>query len=272
MGLFIHNTQLDKKLNKTNPNPVQKNKTMKKILNILVGLSALGLASSQAATTYVGNGSTAWGGSVGNGNIVVDDTSLGVLTFTINATTPGNALVLYIDSKSGGFNSTAGFQDGADSLRRAISGYDSTANAGGVGKSTTLMPFSADYAIGVDGGWGGMWELANGGDNSLIYRATALSGGFGSGSNVLTLNVSDLGLTANSGQSFNFFAMMVSPSGYTSPEFIGASSISGNSGWGNTQTVGAGSTYTLIPEPSSSLLMGLGLAGLAALRRLRKNA
>jgi hypothetical protein len=270
MGLFIHNVELEKLLNKTNSNPIQGNKPMKKILNLLAGLSALGMVSAQAATTYVGNGSTAWGGTVGNGNIVIDDTSSGVLTFTINATTPSNAFVLYIDSKSGGFNSTAGFQDGADALRRAISGYDSTANGGGVGKSTTLMPFSADYAIGVDAGWGGMWELANGGDNSLIYRATALSGGFGSGNNVLTLNVSDLGLTANSGQSFNFFAMMVSPSGFTSPEFIGASSISGSNGWGNTQTVGVGSTYTLIPEPSSSLLMGLGLAGLLALRKTRK--
>ena len=244
---------------------------MKNMLKLIVGIIALGSATTQAATTYVGNGSTAWGGTVGNGNIVVNDDSSGVLTFTINATTPGNALVIYLDSKTGGFNSTSGFQDGADGLRRAISGYDSTANGGGVGKSTTQMPFSADFAIGVDGGWGGFWELANGGDNSLIYRATALAGGFGSG-NVLTLNVSDLGMTANSGQSFNFFAMMVSGSGYTSPEFIGASSISGSSGWGNTQTVGAGSTYTLIPEPSSSLLMGLGLAGLAVLRRARKNA
>ena len=245
---------------------------MKKILNIIAGLSALGMVSTQAATTYVGNGSTAWGGGVGTNSITIDDTSVGVLTFTLNAALPENALVIYIDSKSGGFNSTSGFQDGADSLRRAISGYDASANGGGVGKSTTLMPFSADYAIGVDGGWGGMWELANGGNNSLIYRATTLTGGFESGSKVLTLNVSDLGLTANSGQSFNFFAMMVSGSGYTSPEMIGASSISGNNGWGNTQTIGAGSTYTLIPEPSSSLLMGLGLAGLAVLRRTRKNA
>lgn len=244
---------------------------MKNIFTIVSGIFALGLASTgNAATTFFGNGSTAWGGTVGNGNIVVNDDASGQLTFQINASVGSNALVIYIDSKTGGFSSTSGFQDGADALRRAISGYDSTANAGGVGKSTTLMPFSADFAIGIDGGWGGMWELANGGNNSLIYRSTALAGGFTSG-NVLTLNVSDLGLTANSGQSFNFFAMMVSTSGYTSPEFIGASSISGNSGWGNTQTVGAGSTYTLVPEPSSSLLMGIGLAGLVVLRRFRKN-
>lgn len=42
---------------------------------------------------------------------------------------------------------------------------------------------------------------------------------------------------------------------------------------GTTQsTSGGNATFSTIPEPSSSLLMGLGLAGLAALRRVRKNA
>jgi len=250
---------------------------MKNIVKIISGVFVLGLASAgNAATTYLGNGSTAWGGGVGNGNIIIDDTISGTLTITTNVTVENNALVIYFDSKGGGFNSTSGFQDGADALRRAISGYDSSANGGGVGKSTTLMPFSADFAIGVDKGWGGLWELSNGANNSLIYKTAALSGGFGDGGvgtgKALTINVSDLGLAANSGQSFNFFAIMVSGSGFTSPEFIGASSISGSNGWGNTQTVGVGSSYTLVPEPSSSLLMGIGLAGLVVLRRFRKTA
>jgi hypothetical protein len=42
---------------------------------------------------------------------------------------------------------------------------------------------------------------------------------------------------------------------------------------GTTQsTSGGNATFSTIPEPSSSLLMGLGLAGLAVLRRTRKNA
>jgi hypothetical protein len=250
---------------------------MKNIFKIVSGVFALGLASTgNAATTYVGNGNTSFGGGVGNGNIIIDDTISGTLTITTNVTVGDNALVIYFDSKGGGFNSTSGFQDGADALRRAISGYDSSANAGGVGKSTTLMPFSADFAIGVDKGWGGLWELSNGANNSLIYKTAALSGGFGDGGvgtgKVLTINVADLGLTANSGQSFNFFAMMVSGTGYTSSEFIGASSISGNLGYGNTQTVGTGTSYTLVPEPSTGMLMGLGVAGLLVVRRFRKSA
>jgi len=44
--------------------------------------------------------------------------------------------------------------------------------------------------------------------------------------------------------------------------------------WGDTTTISTPLSYTVsgIPEPSSSLLMGLGLAGLAVLRRTRKNA
>jgi len=42
---------------------------------------------------------------------------------------------------------------------------------------------------------------------------------------------------------------------------------------GTTQsTSGGNATFSTIPEPSSSLLMGLGLAGLAVLRRARKKA
>ena len=247
---------------------------MKNIFKIVSGVFALGFAAStgNAATTYVGNGNTSFGGGVGNGNIIIDDTISGTLTITTNVTVGDNALVIYFDSKGGGFNTTAGFADANDSLRRAISGFE----GGTGGRSTTLLPFAADFAIGVDKGWGGLWELANGGNNSLIYRTTALDGGFGASGvgtgKVLTINVADLGLTANSGQSFNFFAMMVSGTGYTSSEFIGASSISGNFGYGNTQTVGTGSSYTLVPEPSTGMLMGLGVAGLFIVRRFRKIA
>ena len=42
--------------------------------------------------------------------------------------------------------------------------------------------------------------------------------------------------------------------------------------WGDTYTSSGSNlnSYTLIPEPSTSLLMGLGFAGLLALRRIRK--
>ena len=236
---------------------------MKNILKLIVGLIALASAGAQAATTYVGNGSTAWGGSFGTGTIVVDDNAAGSLTFTINATTPGNAMVIYIDSAAGGFTDNSLLSDAGDGLRSAISGYSGSARSG------LNLPFAADYAIAADGGYGGLWQLASGGNNSLVWKATV--GNIPTSGSILTLNVADLGLTANSGQTFNFAAMMVSTTGWSSPEAIGAS-ITGVNGHGGTQTITSGSSYTLVPEPSSSLLMGLGLAGLAVLRRTRKNS
>jgi PEP-CTERM motif len=254
-------------LNKTNSNPIQENKPMKNILKLIVGLIALGSGVTHAATTYVGNGSTAWGGTVGNGSLVVNDLADGTLTFTVTAGSGfgGNTFVLFIDSKSGGFNTTANFTDTGDPLRKAISGFN-----GGTDRSTTLLGINADYAIAADSGYGGLWELTTA---SHIHQLGV--GSLGADpvtSKVLTLNVSNLGLTANSGQSFNFFGMLISGTGYSSSEFLGVTSVSGSLGYGNTQTVSGSSTYTLIPEPSSSLLMGLGLAGLAVLRRTRKNA
>jgi len=216
MGLFIHRCDLDKKLNKilnrTNPSPIQRNKPMKNILNLIMGLFALAVTTTQAATTYFGNGSTAWGGTVGNGNIVVSDTTSGQLTFQINATTPGNALVIYIDSVSGGFSDNSLLSDAGDGLRSAISGWSGSARSG------LNLPFAADYAIAADSGYGGLWQLASGANNSLVWKATV--GALPSSGSVFSLNVTDLGLTANSGQSFNFAAMMVSTSGWSSPEVL----------------------------------------------------
>jgi hypothetical protein len=250
-------------LNSSISNLMQGNESMKKILNLIAGLYAFGILSTQAATTYVGNGSTAWGGGFGNGNIVVNDTVSGTLTFQINATTPGNAMVIYIDSVSGGFSDNSPLSDAGDGLRQAISGWNGSARSG------LNLPFAADFAIAADTNYAGLWQLASGGNNSLVWKAGV--GSFAGSGSVLSLNVSDLGLTANSSQSFNFAAMMVSTTGYSSPEAIGAT-ITGTYGHGGTQTITSGSTYTTIPEPSSSLLMGLGLAGLAALRCTRKNA
>ena len=55
MGLFIRDIQLDKKLNKTNPDIIQGSKPLKIALNLVISLSILGLAnpsSSSANTVY----------------------------------------------------------------------------------------------------------------------------------------------------------------------------------------------------------------------------
>jgi len=247
---------------------------MKKILNLIAGLSALGMVSTQAATSYVGNGSSGFGGAVGNGSLVVDDNVAGVLSFTLTKGTSGalnDALVIYFDTISGGINNTSSLTDSADALRKATSGYNGSARS----LLTFASGFSADYAIALKNDFAGLWSLSNAA--SLPWQTSAnLQAVGGTGPNAtsytFSINASSLGLTANSGQTFSFFTTYLADSAWRSTETLGAS-YSGSPSAGHSAFTAAGSnSYTLIPEPSSSLLMGLGLAGLVALRLRRHRA
>jgi len=226
---------------------------------------------STIASTYNGNGNTSFGGTIGNGNLVLTDngtTVSGVLTTANNIS--GNAFVLYIQAVGGGFSSTAGFNDNGDQLRSAISQY------GGPGEQSILNfapGFAPNYAIALDPGdginFGGLWQLANGGANSLPFVISvnlSPTGATAAGTYDFSFNLSQIGLTPNAGQSFELFGMEVSQTGYSSAEAIGGS-LSGGIGWGNTQTETSFSTYTAVPEPSAMALVAGGLAVLVGIRR-----
>src|SRR5438874_13188232 len=99
---------------------------MKTFWNIFV--ASLVSLSSYAAT-YSGNGNSGFGGPIGLGSLTLTDDGTTV-SGTVNKGPNGfnDVLVLYIDSAVGGFASTVGFADGADGLRRAISGFHGGAN------------------------------------------------------------------------------------------------------------------------------------------------
>src|SRR3989441_6739390 len=128
--------------------------------------SAAVFCFSTSAATYSGNGNSGFGGPIGLGSLTLTDDGTTV-SGTVNRG-PGNfndVLVLYVDSVAGGFSDTSGFGDGADGLRRAISGFDG-------GGNRSLMTFSGmlpDYAIALgpsSDNFGGLWQFANGGANS----------------------------------------------------------------------------------------------------------
>jgi hypothetical protein len=88
--------------------------------------------------------------------------------------------------------------------------------------------------------------------------------------------MAQIGLTADSGQTFAFEGSLISSSAYRSNETIGNSVTtpgdgSGNAGFGNPQTFTSDNTYTLVapvPEPSTAVLFGIsGLAMIPLLRR-----
>lgn len=64
--------------------------------------------------------------------------------------------MIYIDSTTGGFGSTAGFNDNADQHRAAISARGT--GAAGRADVTFAPGFQADYAIAINAGFAGLWS------------------------------------------------------------------------------------------------------------------
>src|SRR5437762_11137563 len=118
---------------------------MKTVCQALLVSVLSSMAITAQSATYSGNGNSGFGGPIGLGSLTLTDNGT-TISGTVNKGPNGfnDVLVLYIDSTAGGFADTSGFADGADGLRKAISGFDGAANR-------SLMTFSGgfnpDYAI-----------------------------------------------------------------------------------------------------------------------------
>lgn len=228
------------------------------------------------ATDFSGNGDTGFGGAIGGATLTLTDDGTNVSgTLTKGSGNFNDALVIYIDSVSGGFSDTSGFNDANDPSRKAISGIDG-------GGNRSLMTFESgflpDYAIALgpsDNGFGGLWQLANGGNNSLPFVASVSlnpTGTATSSTYTFSFSLSDIGLTPGAGQSFDLFGSYISNTGYRSTEAI-AGNDSGTQGWQPfLQTAFGTYTTVAVPEPSTLALFGLsGLGMLLAVNRWRNS-
>lgn len=202
------------------------------------------------AINYSGNGRTGFGGAIGNSILSVTDNGT-TISFSLTRGTGdfNDALVIYIDSKTGGFSSTSGFGDNADGLRRAISGTDGT-NRTTVNFGNNLLP---DYAIAIEPnpptGFGGLWSLANGGANSLNYITSVNLTPSTNNATTYTFSVAktDIGITGTI--AFDFVATYISNSAFRSDEAIGFDITGGNPGFNVTV-----SSTTKYQYPSGILL------------------
>src|SRR6266700_2701400 len=168
-------------------------KTTQKLLFAVL----LSMGVSLRAATYSGNGNSGFGGPIGLGSLTLTDNGTTV-SGTVNKGPNGfnDVLVLYIDSTAGGFSDTSGFADGADGLRKAISGFDGGANSLNFVASVNLNP--------------------TGTPNSPTYT--------------FSFNVSQIGMTPNSGQTFSLLGTYTSGSGFRSDEAVAGNDV-GSQGW-----------------------------------------
>ncbi len=219
---------------------------MKKIYAALLCLPVFA-----GAVTYNGNTRTGFGGAIGNSVLSVTDNGTTIsFTLTKGSGDFNDALVLYIDSKSGGFNTTSGFGDNADGLRRAISGTDGT-NRTAINFGNGFLP---DYAIALEPNpptsFGGLWSLANGGANSLgfISSVSLTPGTNNATSYTFTVAKADIGIIDPT-IAFDFVGAYISNSAFRADEAIGFDIAGGNPGFNGTVT-----TATKFQYPSGVLL------------------
>jgi MYXO-CTERM domain-containing protein len=243
-----------------------------KTKNLLAtGIALLSLGASAFATTYSGNGNAGFGGPLGQGSLTLTDDGTTLSgTITKGPNSFNDVLVIYLDTTAGGFADTSGFADGADGLRKAISGFD-----GGGNRSTLTFAagFSPDYVLALgpsSDNFGGLWQLANGGANSLNFVSSANLSPTGTGGNAtytFSIALSAIGITP--GNSFTLFGTYTSNSGFRSDETL-PGAATGTQGWNNfTQTSFVTYNVAPVPEPTSLVLGASGLALLFVIRRRR---
>lgn len=211
---------------------------MKKLYFLVACLMASGSLLAQ----FSGNGKTGFGGTVGQGSMTVSD-DRSTITFTLNrgGGDLNDAVVIYIDSRSGGFSSTANFTDDADGLRKAISGKD------GENRASLTFPtgFLPDFAIAFDKDFAGIWELVESGPHN--YQASAnLTPGGNSSSPTFTVSTARTNIGSTSGTiNFKFLVTYISETAYRSNEFIGDGGPAANPGFGD-YTATSFSSYTSV--------------------------
>ena len=244
----------------------------------VVGLGSLLSFNSVRGAIYNGNGSTYFGGAVGTGSLQLTDNGT-TLSGTFTRGTGGlgsfsDILVIFIDSKPGGFSSTSGFTDASSLLTKAISGVDGTGN-----RTIADFPtsgFLADYAIALRpasaAGSDQLFQLANAGSHTGLGTVSLSPvGTTGSSTYNFSVNLTDLGMVAGQGGSFKFESSYVSSAGVHSLESF--ETFTGDSEPQNTVTFDSFHTYvTAVPEPANAALAvfsGLAL-GAGTLIRLRK--
>jgi hypothetical protein len=261
---------------------------MKKFLTAAVMSIAISAGAIAQTTNQVfsGNGNSGFGGVIGTGSLNVSNNAAGNLAFTLTkgAGNFNDVIVLYIDSITGGFTNTLSFNDQADTLRQAISG--ASGGTTGIDANTRSIVtfnsgFTANYAIALDNGFAGLWSLTSGGNNSLGFVAAANLTPTGTATSATyswNINVTDIGLTANSGESFKFVGTYLNGgNSFRSDEALGFSISGGNPGNGGIgnypNTIATSDfTFTTVPEPSTYALLALSAAALGGyvVRRRRR--
>ena len=188
------------------------------------------VARPSRAETYHGNGETGFGGAIGNSTLTLSDDGTNISgTLTVGGSM-NDVLVLYLQTGTGGWTNTSGFNDQGAGCRQAISGV----SAAGRSLLTFASGFQPNYAIALApaaAGTGGLWQLANGGNNSLVYLTNVnLAPLNNSGPYTFSFPAALIGMISGVRATIQVFGTYIRTDGYRSTEAI-AGDLAGVQGW-----------------------------------------
>jgi N-acetylneuraminic acid mutarotase len=240
----------------TSARPRKEPRALKQIRlgTLLVAARLLLAAGKVQADQYRGNGNTGFGGAIGNGTLTLTDDGTNISGALTVGGSMNDVLVLYIQSGPGGFTNTSGFTDQGDSCRQAISGV----SASGRSLLTFASGFQPNYAIALApaaAGTGGLWQLANGGNNSLVFLGSVnLAPIKNSGPYTFNFPAALIGMIPGVRSTIQVLGTFVRADGSRSTEAI-AGDLAGTQGWNPfTQTSQANYTFD-----ADAVLVKLGL-------------
>ncbi len=210
------------------------------------------------SSTGLGN---SFGGVLGAGaTLSFDSDALGNLAFALSATSAtcaqGNSdsIVIYVDSRTGGFTDTTTLNDFSDQGRAAASGMGTDGTRSSL---AFAQGFAADYAIVIQNNFSGIFRLVAGGPHVFVKTLTR--------SSVMTVpppcvgewtgfSMADLG--AQLGGDLRYVATLLnSTNGFRSNEYQGVIGVPATGGVGP-YTLGSGEFNVFTPGPGLSYLTG----------------
>ncbi len=228
------------------------------ILAVLVTFATALFPANSNAALYTGPNYYTGLGVVSAGSLQLTDNGTTVFgTFTKGSGAFNNNVVIFIDSGSGGFTSTANLYDNTDGWRRSISGL----SADGASRSfqSFASGFTADYAIALS-----VYETTAG---YLYHLAGGPGTTFGTGISLSWTALNDLeytfrfkwadiGETPGAGNGFRFETAYVSAFGNS--YFESLEGITGARGWNNTISYTNYDVYGIEPVPEmTSAALGI---------------
>ncbi len=234
-------------------------------------MALLSLLNVAQGALYNGNGNTSFGGAIGTGSLSLTDNGSTVTgTVTKGSGSFFDILVIFIDSKGGGFSTTSGFTDSSSKLTKAISGVDGSGNRAMADFATG---FTADYAIALRPRSAAdpdqLFQLVNNGAHVPLARVNLDPVNTeSSGTYTFSFNLSDIGLIPGGGVSFKIESTYIGDSGSRSLESF--ESLNGEPGWVSV-SFDTFDTYVLAPVPETTSMALAIFGGVALLHGISRH-